>query len=258
MVKRQKIYEGKAKVLYKGTEPFTFIQHFKDDVTAFNAEKKDIYEGKGVLNNIFSEFFMKGLSEIGINNHLIRRVNMREQLIMACEIIPLEVVVRNISTGSISKRLGIKEGHFFSRPILEFYYKDDKLNDPLVNEDHILEFEWATVQELEEISSMAFRANDFLSGLFFGAEIVLVDFKLEFGRPLDKSNSKVILADEISPDSCRLWDKKNNKRLDKDVFRLDIGNISEAYEEVAQRLDLLPKRASAQNNKMKNNIFNLE
>ena len=258
MVKRQKIYEGKAKVLYKGTEPFTFIQHFKDDVTAFNAEKKDIYEGKGVLNNIFSEFFMKGLSEIGINNHLIRRVNMREQLIMACQIIPLEGVVRNISTGSISKRLGIKEGHIFSRPILEFYYKDDKLNDPLVNEDHILEFEWATVQELEEISSMAFRANDFLSGLFFGAEIVLVDFKLEFGRPLDKSNSKVILADEISPDSCRLWDRKSNKRLDKDVFRLDIGNISEAYEEVAQRFNLMPKRASVQNNKMKNNIFSLE
>ena len=142
-----------------------------DIVAAFNAEKKDIYEGKGVLNNIFSEFFMKGLSEIGINNHLIRRVNMREQLIMACEIIPLEVVVRNISTGSISKRLGIKEGHVFSRPILEFYYKDDKLNDPLVNEDHILEFEWATVQELEEISSMAFRANGDLSTPFGGEKI---------------------------------------------------------------------------------------
>ena len=258
MVKRQKIYEGKAKVLYKGTEPFTYIQHFKDDVTAFNAQKKDIYEGKGVLNNIFSEFFMKGLSEIGINTHLIKRVNMREQLIMACEIIPLEVVVRNISTGSISKRLGIKEGHVFPRPILEYYYKDDKLNDPLVNEDHISVFEWATDEELEEISNIAFRVNDFLSGLFFGVKIVLVDFKLEFGRPLDKSNSKVVLADEISPDSCRLWDKKNNKKLDKDVFRLDIGNISEAYEEVAQRFNLMPRRASVQSSRMKNNIFSLE
>ena len=258
MVKRQKIYEGKAKILYKGTEPFTLIQHFKDDVTAFNAQKKEIYEGKGVLNNIFSEFFMKGLSEIGIKNHLISRLNMREQLITACEIIPLEVVVRNISAGSILKRLGIKEGHVFSRPILEFYYKDDKLNDPLVNEEHILELDWATEQELEEISSMAFRTNDFLRGLFFGAGIILVDFKLEFGRPLDKSNSKVVLADEISPDSCRLWDKKNNKRLDKDVFRLDIGNISEAYEEVAKRFNLMPRRASVQSNKMKNNIFSLE
>ena len=258
MTKRQKVYEGKAKILYKGTEPFTLIQYFKDDVTAFNAKKREICEGKGVLNNIFSEYFMTGLNEIGITNHFIRRMNMKEQLIMACEIIPLEVVVRNISTGSISSRLGISEGHVFSKPILEFYYKNDKLNDPLVNEDHILEFEWATLHELEEISNIAFRVNDYLSGLFFGAEITLVDFKLEFGRPLDRSITKVIVADEISPDSCRLWDKLNKQKLDKDVFRLDLGNISEVYEEVARRFNLMPKRSSISSTKGKDNIISLE
>ncbi len=258
MARRQKIYEGKAKVLYKGTEPYTYIQHFKDDVTAFNAKKKEVFEGKGIVNNLFSEFFMKGLSGIGISNHFIKRINMKEQLIMACEIIPLEVVVRNIATGSISKRLGIEKGKIFSRPILEFYYKDDRLNDPLVNEDHILEFEWATIQEIEEISNMAFRINDYLSGLFFGAEIILIDFKLEFGKPLDKSFSKPILVDEISPDSCRLWDKKTNDSLDKDVFRLGIGNIYEVYTEVAQRFNLLPKRSDSRGRKVENNIVSFE
>ena len=185
-------------------------------------------------------------------------INMKEQLIMACEIIPLEVVVRNIATGSISKRLGIEKGKIFSKPILEFYYKDDHLNDPLVNEDHILEFEWATIQEIEEISNMAFRINDYLSGLFFGVEIILIDFKLEFGKPLDKSFPKPILVDEISPDSCRLWDKRTNDSLDKDVFRLGTGDISEVYTEVAQRFNLLPKRSDSRGRKVENNIVSFE
>lgn len=258
MVRRQKVYEGKAKVLYKGTEAFTYIQHFKDEITAFNAKKQSLFEGKGVLNNFFSEFFMTGLDKVGIPNHFIKRLNMKEQLIKACEIIPLEVVVRNIATGSLSNRLGIEEGRVFSRPLLEFYYKNDDLNDPIVNEDHILEFDWANVGELEEISSLAFRINDYLSGVFFGVDITLVDFKLEFGRPLDKSDNRLVLADEISPDSCRLWDMGTNKKLDKDVFRLDLGNVSEVYSEVAQRLNLMPKRNLQQFKQSETNIFNLE
>ena len=168
MKRRQKIYEGKAKILYKGNKPYTLIQYFKDDATAYNAMKKDKFEGKGVLNNIFNEFFMKGLKKIGINNHFLRRLNMREQLIVACDIIPLEVVVRNIATGSLSKRLGIEDGTVFNRPILEFYFKDDDLSDPIVTEDHILEFNWASPYELDEISGMAFKINDFLTGLFYG------------------------------------------------------------------------------------------
>ena len=258
MKRRQKIYEGKAKILYKGNKPYTLIQYFKDDATAYNAMKKDKFEGKGVLNNIFNEFFMKGLKKIGINNHFLRRLNMREQLIVACDIIPLEVVVRNIATGSLSKRLGIEDGTVFKRPILEFYFKDDDLSDPIVTEDHILEFNWASPYELDEISGMAFKINDFLTGLFYGVGITLVDFKLEFGRPLDKGDIKILLADEISPDSCRLWDNLDNRKLDKDVFRLDLGNISETYLEVAQRFNLNPKRTSSNAKVLKDNVFSME
>ena len=256
MNRRQKIYEGKAKVLYRGTKPFTYIQHFKDEVTAFNNKKRDTIEGKGVLNNILSEFFMSGLSKVGIDNHFIHRINMREQLIKACEIIPVEVVIRNLAAGSLSKRLKVKEGQIFSKPIMEFYLKDDELNDPLVNEEHILEFGWATLHELEEISNLALRTNDFLIGLFFGVGITLVDFKLEFGRPLDKSGSNVLLADEITPDTCRLWDINNSMRLDKDVFRLNLGNLSEVYSEVARRFKLLPKKLKDET--ANKNIFTLK
>ena len=256
MNKRQKIHEGKGKVLYRGTKPFTYIQHFKDEATAFNNKKTDTFEGKGVLNNILSEFFMKGLNKAGIDNHFINRINMKEQLIIACEIIPLEVVVRNVAAGSLSKRLGLKDGEIFSKPILEFYFKDDDLNDPLVNEEHILEFGWATVQELEDISNLALRTNDFLTGLFFGVGITLVDFKLEFGRPLEKYDGNILLADEITPDSCRLWDINNGMRLDKDVFRLNLGNLAEIYSEVAQRFNLLPKKSK--DDKTNKNIFSLK
>ena len=244
MARRTKIYEGKAKILYEGPEPGTYVQYFKDDATAFNAEKRDVIDGKGVLNNRLSEFFMTGLNEIGVPTHFIRRINMREQLIRAVEIIPLEVVVRNIAAGSISKRLGIEEGTPLPRPIVEFYYKNDALGDPLVSEEHILAFGWATHQDLDDMVALALRVNDFLSGIMMGVGIKLVDFKIEIGRIYDGDFQRLIVADEISPDSCRLWDAKTGQKLDKDVFRRDLGNLSEAYTEVARRLGVMPGHAT--------------
>ena len=244
MARRTKIYEGKAKILYEGPEPGTIVQYFKDDATAFNAEKKEVIEGKGVLNNRLSEYFMSGLNNIGVPTHFIRRVNMREQLVRRCEIIPLEVVVRNYAAGSISKRLGIDEGTQLPRPIVEYYYKDDNLGDPIITEEHIAAFNWASSQELDEIVGLALRVNDFLSGVLFSVGIKLVDFKIEFGRYFENEYQSLLLADEISPDSCRLWDIKSGKKLDKDVFRRDLGSLTDAYTEVADRLGLLPKTSS--------------
>jgi phosphoribosylaminoimidazole-succinocarboxamide synthase len=240
MARRKKVYEGKAKILYEGPEPGTLVQYFKDDATAFNAEKRATIEGKGVLNNRLSEFFMSGLNAIGVPTHFIRRLNMREQLIRAVEIIPLEVVVRNVAAGSISKRLGIEEGTALPRPIVEFYFKNDALGDPLVSEEHIIAFGWATQQDLDDMVSLALRVNDFLSGLMLGVGIKLVDFKIEIGRIWDGDYMRLIVADEISPDSCRLWDIETGKKLDKDVFRRDLGNLADAYTEVARRLGVMP------------------
>lgn len=238
MSRRKKIYEGKAKILYEGPEPGTLIQYFKDDATAFNAQKHAIIEGKGVLNNRISEFIMGQLNSIGVPTHFIRRLNMREQLIREVEIIPLEVVVRNVAAGSISKRLGIPEGETLPRSIVEFYYKNDALGDPIVAEEHITAFNWAATQELDDIMALALRINDYLSGLFAAVGIRLVDFKLEFGRLFEGELVRTVLADEISPDSCRLWDAKSNNKLDKDRFRQDMGGLSEAYTEVATRLGI--------------------
>ena len=243
MMRRQKLHEGKGKILYSGPEPDTLIQYFKDDATAFNAEKTATIEGKGVLNNILSEHFMKGLTSIGIPNHFIKRLNMREQLIKSCEIIPLEVVVRNLAAGSMSKRLGLSEGTTLSRPIVEFYYKNDGLNDPLVTEEHIIAFNWATQVELEEIIAIALRVNDFLSGMMYSINIKLVDFKIEIGRYFDDEYGKLIVADEISPDSCRFWDKISGQKLDKDIFRHDLGNLFDGYSEVASRFGVMPKKS---------------
>ncbi|MCC5988474.1 MAG: phosphoribosylaminoimidazolesuccinocarboxamide synthase [Pararhodobacter sp.] len=240
MARRNKIYEGKAKILYEGPEPGTYVQYFKDDATAYNAEKHEVIEGKGVLNNRLSEFFMAGLNEIGVPTHFIRRINMREQLIRAVEMIPIEVVVRNIAAGSISKRLGIEEGTPLPRPIVEFYYKNDALGDPLVSEEHVLAFGWATHQDLDDMVALALRVNDFMSGVMMGVGIKLVDFKIEVGRVYDGDFQRLVVADEISPDSCRLWDAKTGQKLDKDVFRRDLGNLSEAYTEVARRLGVMP------------------
>jgi phosphoribosylaminoimidazole-succinocarboxamide synthase len=237
--RRKKIYEGKAKILYEGPEPGTLIQYFKDDATAFNAQKKAVLEGKGVINNKISEFIMTKLNGIGVQNHFIKRLNLREQLIREVEIIPLEVVCRNVVAGSMAKRFGLPEGQQLPRSIIEFYYKNDALEDPMVTEEHVTAFNWANTQEIDDILATTLRVNDFLSGMFAAVGITLVDFKIEYGRLFEGDFSRVILADEISPDSCRLWDSTTNEKLDKDRFRRDMGNVIESYTEVAKRLGIM-------------------
>ena len=243
MARRRRIYEGKAKVLFEGPEPGTLVQYFKDDASAFNNAKTGTITGKGVLNNRISEYLMLKLSEIGIPTHFVRRLNMREQLIREVEIIPVEIVVRNVAAGSICERFGIAEGTPLPRSIVEYYYKADDLNDPLVAEEHITAFGWSTPQELDEIMHMSLRVNDFLTGLLVTVGIRLVDFKLEYGRLWNNDEMRIVLADEISPDNCRLWDLKTNEKMDKDRFRRDLGGVEEAYQEVARRLGILPESA---------------
>jgi phosphoribosylaminoimidazole-succinocarboxamide synthase len=241
MARRRQIYEGKAKILFEGPEPGTIVQYFKDDATAFNNAKRGTITGKGVINNRISEFIMVRLGEVGIPTHFVRRLNMREQLVREVEIIPLEVIVRNVVAGSLAKRLGLEEGARLDRSIVEYSYKNDALGDPMVSEEHITAFGWASAQELDEIMALALRINDFMCGMFYGIGIRLVDFKLEFGRLWEDDQVRVVLADEISPDSCRLWDAETNEKLDKDRFRRDLGRIEEAYQEVARRLGILPE-----------------
>lgn len=242
MTKRRMIYEGKAKIIYEGPEPGTVIQYFKDDATAFNAQKKEVIAGKGVLNNRISAHLMSKLEAIGIPTHFIRSLNMREQLVREVDIIPVELVVRNIAAGSLCKRLGLEEGKILPNPVVEFYYKKDELGDPMINENHIVTFGWADPYELEEMVHMAWRINDYLNGLFAGIGLRLVDFKLEFGRLWGEYGELyLMLADEISPDNCRLWDEKTDEKLDKDRFRQDLGGVVEAYQQVAERLGLVPK-----------------
>jgi len=239
MKKGKKLYEGKAKILYAGPEKGTAIQHFKDHATAFNNQKQSTIEGKGILNNRISEHILSSLNQIGIETHLVKRINMREQLIKLVEIIPIEFVVRNIATGSLTKRLGIEDGTILDKPLIEFCYKSDVLNDPLVSSEHIDAFGWATMVELDYIKDQCLRINDFMQGMFKGVGIKLVDFKLEFGKLNQDGKKKIILADEISPDTCRLWDASSEEKLDKDRFRKDLGNLIEAYQEVARRLNIL-------------------
>ena len=239
MNKGKKLYEGKAKILYEGPEKGTAIQHFKDDATAFNNQKKSTVEGKGVLNNRISEHILSNINQIGIPTHLIKRLNMREQLVWLAEIFPVEFIVRNIATGSLTKRLGIADGTILSKPLLEYSYKNDDLGDPVVAKEHITEFGWVTSAELDLINDYTLRINDFMQGMFRGVGIKLVDFKLEFGKAKIDGKDKIILADEISPDTCRLWDVSSEKKLDKDRFRKDLGNIIQAYQEVARRLGII-------------------
>ncbi len=240
--KRTKIYEGKAKILYEGPTSDTVVHYFKDDATAFNAEKKATIAGKGVLNNRISSHIMTKLEGIGIPTHFLRSMNMREQLTRKVEIIPVEVVVRNIAAGSLCKRLGVKEGTYLAKPLVEFYYKDDALGDPLISEDHIITFGWADPYEMEEIVAMAWRINDYLNGMFMGLGLKLVDFKVEFGRLWGEYGELyILLADEISPDTCRLWDTETGEKLDKDRFRFDLGDLVEGYQEIAKRLGLIPE-----------------
>jgi phosphoribosylaminoimidazole-succinocarboxamide synthase len=249
--RRTRIYEGKAKILYEGPEPGTIIVHFKDDATAFNAQKKAVIEGKGVLNQRISEFIFTRLNELGIPTHFLRTLNMREQLVREVEIVPLEVVVRNVAAGSLAKRLGLEEGTVLPRSIIEFYYKNDQLGDPMVSEEHITAFNWASPQEIDDMMHMAIRINDFMSGLFLGIGIKLVDFKIEFGRLYENDMMRIVLADEISPDSCRLWDIKTQDKLDKDRFRRDMGGLVEAYQEVARRLGIIAEGEKPERSKPK-------
>ena len=244
MNKGKKLYEGKAKIIYETKEKGLVIQHFKDDATAFNNLKKANVEGKGVLNNRISEHILQNLNQIGIKTHFIKRLNMREQLIKLVEIVPIEVIIRNIATGSLTKRLGIADGTILEKPLLEFSYKNDELGDPLIAKEHILAFNWATTEELKTIEEMTFRINDFMSGMFRGVGIKLVDFKLEFGRIWENEKKQIILADEISPDTCRLWDVKSERKLDKDRFRKDLGDLIPAYTEVAKRLGILHEQSN--------------
>jgi phosphoribosylaminoimidazole-succinocarboxamide synthase len=228
MNRRRRVYEGKAKILYEGPEPGTLVQHFKDDTTVLHPKKHEVIE------YIFTQ-----LNRMGIPTHFIRRLNMREQLIKEVEIIPLQVVVRNIAAGSLAKRLGIEEGTVLPRSIIEFYYKNDVLDDPMVSEEHITAFGWAAPQEIDDIMALAIRVNDFLSGLFLGVGIQLVDFKIECGRLWEGDMMRIVVADEFSPDSARLWDSQTSEKLDKDRFRRDMGGLIEAYQEVARRLGIM-------------------
>ena len=246
MNKGNKLYEGKAKIIYETTDKNLVIQHFKDDATAFNNQKKASVEGKGVLNNRISEYIFTNLSQCGIKTHLVKRLNMREQLIKKAEIFPIEFIVRNIATGSLSKRLGISEGTIIEKPLLEYCYKRDELQDPIISKEHIYSFGWASEQEIKIIDEMTLRINDLLLGLFRGIGIKLIDFKIEYGKAWNKDTEEkeIVLVDEISPDTCRLWDAKTEKKLDKDRFRKDLGNVIQGYQEVARRLGIMPEETN--------------
>ena len=241
MARRKKIYEGRAKMLYEGPEPGTLVQYFKDDISSDDNTKQGVIAGKGVLNNRISEYIMQRLNEIGIPTHFMRRLNMREQLVKEVEIIPLELVVRNVAAGSIVKRLGIAEGTTLPRSIIEYRYKGGDNGKQMVSEEHITAFGWASPQDLDDMMSLALRTNDFLNGLFFGVGIRLVDFRLEFGRLYLDDEVLLVIADEISPDNCRLWDSSTGEKLDKDRFSQDLGRAQQGYQEVARRLGILPE-----------------
>jgi len=244
MKKGKKIYEGKAKIVFATSDKNLVIQHFKDDATAFNNQKKDVIDGKGILNNRISEHILTNLNQVGIKNHLIKRLNMREQLVQHVEIIPIEFIVRNIATGSLTKRLGIEDGTVLEYPLVEYCLKNDELGDPLISKEHILAFKWMDDFEIDFVNNELARINDFLQGMFRGVGIKLVDFKVEFGRLEKNEKKEIILADEISPDTCRLWDATTDKKLDKDRFRKDLGNLVEGYQEVARRLNILHEQSN--------------
>ena len=246
MKKGKKLYEGKAKIIYATNDKNLVIQYFKDDATAFNNLKKAKVEGKGVLNNRISEYLLSNLSQCGIKTHFVKRLNMREQLVKKVDVFPIEFILRNIATGSLSKRLGIPEGTVLENPLLEYCLKDDELSDPIISKEHIYTFGWATEKEIKKIDKTTLRINDLLLGMFRGIGIKLVDFKIEYGKIWNKNkeSNEIILADEISPDTCRLWDYKTEKKLDKDRFRKDLGNIIEGYQEVARRLGIMPEETN--------------
>jgi len=233
LTKRDFIYEGKAKKLYTTDDPNLLIVEYKDSFTAFNGVKKATMSGKGQLNNKISSRLFEVLASKGVQSHFVKQLDDTHQLVRRVKIIPVEVVVRNITTGSLCKRLGVEEGMKLPRPLVEFYYKDDALGDPLILEDHAILFGWASEDDIAEIKEIAVRVNEVLSEYFAERGIILVDFKLEFGKD---SSGNLMLADEISPDTCRFWDSSTGDRLDKDRFRKDLGNVLDAYEEIWKRI----------------------
>ncbi len=241
MARRRQVYEGRGKVLFEGPEPGTLVQYFKDDAYVQQTRKAGTITGKGVLNNRISEYLMQRLGEIGVPTHFVRRLNMREQLVREVEIIPITIVVRNIVAGGLAERFAMPEGTALPRSIVEFYYKSDELGSPMVTEEHITAFGWAHPQDIDEILALSLRVNDFLTGLFLGIGLRLVDVQLEFGRLWEHEHMRIVLADEISPDNCRLWDLETNEPMDKDRFSKDLGRVEEAYQEVARRLGILPE-----------------
>lgn len=232
MKKGAAFYEGKAKILYATEDPDLIIQYFKDDATAFNAQKRGTIQDKGVMNNRISEVLFRFLEGEGIPTHFVRRLNGREMLVRRLEMVPVETVVRNLIAGSLAQRLGLEEGRTLSSPVLEYYYKSDALGDPMINESHIRALGWATEEELREIERLSLRINDLLRDFFDRRRLILVDFKLEFGR----HHGRILLGDEICPDTCRFWEKGTLEKMDKDRFRRDLGKVEEAYQEVCRRV----------------------
>lgn len=233
MKKTVQLYEGKAKKVFATDNEDYCIVDYKDDATAFNGEKKGSIIGKGVINNRVTNYLMKMLEENGVSTHFYEEISDRETIVKKVSIVPLEVIVRNISAGSFSKKYGVPEGIVFSEPTIEFSYKNDELGDPLINSYHAIALKLATKEEIETIKNMAFKVNEVLKKYFLTRNIKLVDFKLEFGRLKDGT---IVLADEISPDTCRFWDKDTNEKLDKDRFRRDLGNVEDAYKEILYRV----------------------
>ena len=233
MQKLEQLYEGKAKRVYRTDDPDLYIVDYKDDATAFNGLKKGSIAGKGVINNQMSNRLMAKLEKAGVPTHFVQELSPRETLVKKVSIVPLEVIVRNLSAGSFAKRYGVEEGIVFDAPTIEFSYKNDELGDPLLNSYHALALKLATAEEIDTIKRYAFQVNDFLKALWAECGVILVDFKLEFGRLADGS---IVLADEISPDTCRLWDEKTHEKLDKDRFRRDLGGVEDAYAEIMKRL----------------------
>ena len=234
MEKQALLYEGKAKKVYATQDPQLLIVSYKDDATAFNGLKKGVIQGKGVINNQMSNLLMAELEKRGVPTHLVRELNPQETLVKRVSIVPLEVIVRNLAAGSFSKRYGVEEGLAFAEPVLEFSYKNDGLGDPLLNDDHAVALKLATREELAVIRAYALKINRLLQGIWADRGIILVDFKVEFGRLADGA---IVLADEISPDTCRLWDSKTHEKLDKDRFRRDLGGVEDAYAEVMRRMN---------------------
>lgn len=241
MARRKCVYEGRAKDLYEGPKPGLLVQHFKDSTHARRPSKSGVIDGKGVLNNRISEYLMTRLTEISVPTHFVRRLNMREQLVHEVDVLPVEVVVRNTASGEFAERFSLKEGTALPRSIIEFYLRSEELGDPMVCEEHMTVFGWATTHDIDDMIHLSMRINDFLVGLFMGIGIRLVDFSLTYGHLHHEDEVRLVVADEISPDNCRLWDMSSNEPMDKDRFVKDLDNVADGYREVARRLGILPE-----------------